>query len=97
MDYPEAVQGFLDDQYYRGNSPMTVLFYRERLQRFARETGTVPLTGFDEPTVRCWLMGKRHYSRNTLENYDRALRVFSNWLYRQGLRDGLPYGAVAQA
>lgn len=84
MDYLAAVTEFLEDQVYKGNSPLTVLYYRERLERFARESETVSLDAFSEVTIRRWLVSKRHFARNTLANYDRALRVFAHWLYHQG-------------
>lgn len=84
MLFLEAVGGFLEDQEYKGNSPGTVSYYRERLERFGRETGAEALSDFNEVSVRRWLMSKRGVSRNTVANYDRALRVFSNWLARQG-------------
>ncbi len=84
MLYRHAVQEFLSEQAYRGNSPATLTYYRERLERFGGEAELVALTDFTEHAVRSWLLGKSELSRNSLANYDRALRVFANWLAHRG-------------
>ena len=94
MLFDDAVTEFLEEQEYKGNSPRTILYYRERLLRFQTATGAENLSDFNERAIRRWLMSHKAVSRNTLANYDRALRVFANWLFHRGIVSDNPMGKL---
>lgn len=96
MLFTDAVTDFLEEQEYKGNSPAPINYYRERLQRFRRATGAWKLEQFNERAIRRWLMSHKEISRNTLANYDRALRVFANWLHHRGYVQENPMGRLSK-
>ena len=90
MTLNEALEDFFAEQEYKGNSAATINFYRENLKHFLKDTGVADLEGFNQRTIRSWLIEHRHVKRATLATYDRALRVVSNWLYRRGYFEANP-------
>lgn len=94
MEFQAVVREFLEEQAYKGNSPRTVAFYEENLRRFVAGTGIVELAEFNASLVRTWLASYSGLSRSSVRTYDRALRVFSNWLYRQGYLEDSPVGKL---
>ncbi len=90
MTLNEALEDFFAEQEYKGNSAATINFYRENLKHFLKDTGVADLEGFNQRTIRSWLIEHRHVKRTTLATYDRALRVVSNWLYRRGYFEANP-------
>jgi integrase/recombinase XerD len=94
MFFSEAVQELMEEQEYKGNSPATLTYYRDRLRMFQESSRAYTLEDFNERSIRRWLMGYKNAARNSLVNYDRGLRVFANWLHRRGYLQTNPMAAL---
>lgn len=96
MLFTEAVTDFLEEKEYQGVSPATITYYERRINTFQEHSNAQELRDFTARAGRKWLMSYEDVSRNTLANYDRALRVFSNWLSKRGYVDDSPMDSLSQ-
>lgn len=84
MLFMDVVGEILEEQQYKGNSKATTIYYRDRLTWYHTFSQIETIEEFTERSIRRWLMSYTDVARNSLANYDRALRVFANWVYRRG-------------
>jgi site-specific recombinase XerD len=75
MTIKEAFSEFVAEYEYRGCTRQTIGFYKEQLRFFLKDTGITQLEELTEATIRSWLVARRHLSPNTLQTYDKGLRV----------------------
>lgn len=81
----EALQAFLSEQNYRGNSGKTLKNYETIIELFLRDMSVARLEQLNFNLVTRWLGGKRgSVSPITMETYDRHLRLWVNWLHQRG-------------
>lgn len=79
------LDAFIKDQRLRGNSPATVAYYREALHRFVKATNLESLDELTEALVVDWRLAMLDDGRNpvTIQTYEKAVRVWCNWLVRK--------------
>lgn len=89
----ELILAFLEEKAYQGATPKTLVWYRDILTRFVGDSGLITLEDLTYAAVVGWFTrkrsqldseGRRLVSDTSLATYDRAIRVFLNWLYRRG-------------
>ncbi|MFO7591107.1 MAG: hypothetical protein R6X23_09445 [Acidimicrobiia bacterium] len=86
-----AIDDFLEDQEYKGNSPATLRFYRTTLGRFRRATTLNYVDELDVSHIRSWLVSHQNVSRATLvtEEIARLRPCYSNFMQRLRVSRGV--------
>lgn len=82
----KALDDFIIDQKFRGNSNKTQLYYSGSIGIFVRHIGeSADLEDIKLPTLRNYYneLVDRKLSSNTIQTYIRALRTFLTWCYDQ--------------
>lgn len=83
---------FLRDQRKRGNSPATVAHYELVLGKFLEATGLGDLSQLDEDLVSQWRLDLlARVKPESVRTYEKAVRVWCNWLVRRGSLEASPY------
>jgi site-specific recombinase XerD len=90
MTIKEAFSEFVAEYEYRGCTEQTIGFYKEQLRYFQKSTGETQLEEFNEAKIRAWLVSHRKLSPNTLQTYDKALRVVARWFHTRGFVGEFP-------
>ena len=86
MDLQHAIDDFLLEQRFRGNSVKTVQYYENSLGRLRQFTSSdLPLANVTIPLLRCYYssLTERGLSSVTIQSYIRALRSFLTWCFEQ--------------
>jgi integrase/recombinase XerD len=90
MTIKEAFAEFVAEYEYRGCTERTIGFYKEQLRFFLKDTKITYLEELTETTIRSWLIARRHLSPNTLQTYDKGLRVICRWFHNRGYLPEFP-------
>lgn len=89
----KELQDFLQEQKLRGNSPQTMAFYEVVLKKFIRDTGLVDVSELCKDLVVNWRLGLK-VRPESVRTYERAVRVWCNWLVRKGKLEVSPFTDV---
>lgn len=81
-----AVNDFLAEQQFRGNTPKTIVYYAGSLKRFTDYAGEdIELESLTIPLLRSYfqMLKDTGLSSNTIQTYIRALRTFLTYCYTE--------------
>ena len=86
MDIKHALEDFLLEQQFRGNSKKTVQYYETSINIFIRFAGAdTEMDSIQIPLLRKYHaeLTEKGLSSNTIQTYIRALRAFFSWCFEQ--------------